>query len=204
MVGSADSIPLESGSVDAVVSFETLEHHDKHDEMMREIKRVLRSEGILIISTPDKQNYSDNSGLSNPYHVKELYRDEFLDLLGKYFTIVKCASQKAVFGSVIIPDGDHKDYAEYIGDYSSIAVHHGAKAPLYHLCIAADVEPSVAKLNTISYFDGWPAMRLREEYLSSQHENEINAYRNSCSYKLGRLILSPFRFLKNQRDKWVG
>ena len=31
-------------SVDVVVSFETLEHHDQHDEMMREVRRVLSTE----------------------------------------------------------------------------------------------------------------------------------------------------------------
>ena len=52
--GSADNIPLHSGLFDVVVSFETIEHHDNHVEMMREIKRVLKLGGLLIISSPDK------------------------------------------------------------------------------------------------------------------------------------------------------
>ena len=53
-----DAIPLPDQSVDLVVSFETIEHHDKHEEMMLEIKRVLRPDGVVIISSPDKQTYS--------------------------------------------------------------------------------------------------------------------------------------------------
>ncbi len=52
--GSADKIPVKDGSIDTVVSFETIEHHDKHNEMMNEIKRVLKPGGILIISSPEK------------------------------------------------------------------------------------------------------------------------------------------------------
>ena len=58
-IGRADLIPLEDSSMDVVVSFETLEHHDKHQEMMLEIKRVLKPGGILIMSTPDKKYYTD-------------------------------------------------------------------------------------------------------------------------------------------------
>ena len=52
--GSAAAIPAKAASFDVVVSFETIEHHDKHEEMMAEIKRVLRPGGMLIISSPDK------------------------------------------------------------------------------------------------------------------------------------------------------
>src|SRR5215207_9384045 len=73
--GSADAIPLPDASIDTVVSFETIEHHDRHAEMLAEIKRVLRPNGVLVISSPDKLNYTDIPGVINPFHVKELYRE---------------------------------------------------------------------------------------------------------------------------------
>jgi ubiquinone/menaquinone biosynthesis C-methylase UbiE len=57
--GSADAIPLADSSVDVIVSFETLEHHDKHEEMFSEIRRVLKQDGLLIMSTPEKRFYND-------------------------------------------------------------------------------------------------------------------------------------------------
>ena len=46
IMGSCDSIPLTGESVDVVVSFETIEHHDRHDEMICEIKRAVSRFGI--------------------------------------------------------------------------------------------------------------------------------------------------------------
>ena len=66
VAGSCTAIPLASQCVDVVVSFETLEHHDQHDAMMREVKRVLTPGGLLIISSPDRREYSDIPGYKNP------------------------------------------------------------------------------------------------------------------------------------------
>src|SRR6185503_1865010 len=49
--GRCEAIPLRSGSIDLVVSFETLEHHDRHHEMLAEIKRVLVPGGLLVLSS---------------------------------------------------------------------------------------------------------------------------------------------------------
>lgn len=101
-VGNCAAIPLNDSSVDLVVSFETLEHHDQHAEMFREIRRVLRSDGLLVISTPDRLEFSKIQGTTpNPYHVKELYRDEFEALLRSNFAYVAMLGQRIVFGSGI-------------------------------------------------------------------------------------------------------
>lgn len=101
LVGSCDSIPLESGSIDVVVSFETLEHHDKHIEFLSEIRRVLSKNGILIISTPDRFIYSDLTGYKNPFHVKELLLSEFKLLITTQFKFCAFFGQRYSVGSVI-------------------------------------------------------------------------------------------------------
>jgi 2-polyprenyl-3-methyl-5-hydroxy-6-metoxy-1,4-benzoquinol methylase len=86
MVGSCAEVPLSDASIDVVVSFETLQHHDRHDEMMRKVKRVLRPGGLLIISTPDKYHYSIEPDHKNEFHVREL----FLELVPSFRT---CSSR---------------------------------------------------------------------------------------------------------------
>lgn len=102
-VGQCSAMPLRDATVDVVVSFETIEHHDRHDEMLREVKRVLRPGGLLVISSPDRHEYSDVPAYTNAFHVKELYRDEFERLLGRHFSHVAIAGQRVRAGSVIWP-----------------------------------------------------------------------------------------------------
>ncbi|HQI46890.1 MAG TPA: class I SAM-dependent methyltransferase, partial [Bacteroidales bacterium] len=92
--GSADNIPIESNSIDVVVSFETIEHHYKHQEMMTEIKRILNPNGLLIISSPDKLHYSLIPKYDNKYHVKELFVEEFKNLIVNNFTYSIFLNQK--------------------------------------------------------------------------------------------------------------
>ncbi|HDR8857321.1 glycosyltransferase [Burkholderia territorii] len=139
-VGSAASIPVGDSSVDVVVSFETIEHHDQHDEMMAEIKRVLRPGGFLIMSSPDKRVYSEISGFSNPYHIKELTRDEFVDLLGRYFRRSAIYGQRVAYGSVLLAenlDTRTRGYAKHDG---RIECAQGLVDPMYLIAVASDAD----------------------------------------------------------------
>ena len=113
-LGSCSEIPLADGSVDVVVSFETIEHHDAHVAMLSEFRRVLKPGGVLIISSPDKQEYSDKLGYQNPFHVKELLREEFQSLLQERFRNVRLLGQRVMFGSVILPEEDKAAVTRYV------------------------------------------------------------------------------------------
>src|SRR5262249_1995240 len=104
--GSCAKIPLDNDSIDFVVSFETIEHHDEHKAMMAEIKRVLRPDGLVIISSPDKKEYSILPNYRNPFHVRELFKEEFEDLLRAYFKNVALLSQRIVYGSGILSEAE--------------------------------------------------------------------------------------------------
>ncbi|WNH09620.1 class I SAM-dependent methyltransferase [Thalassobellus suaedae] len=59
---SAENVPLDNESVDVIVSFETLEHVHDENLFINEFFRLLKKDGILIISTPNM--YFVNSTLS--------------------------------------------------------------------------------------------------------------------------------------------
>jgi O-antigen biosynthesis protein len=90
-------------SVDVVVCFEVIEHLADHERLLSEVARVLRADGIFIVSTPDREVYNRSLGYPNPYHLKELDRAEFAALLGSRFDHVSMYGQRAVAGSLLVP-----------------------------------------------------------------------------------------------------
>lgn len=65
-------LPLLTGSIDVVVSFETLEHIPTPDRFLTEIKRVLSPGGLLIASVPNRAVASPGSATPfSPYHAFE-------------------------------------------------------------------------------------------------------------------------------------
>lgn len=89
--GDALCISLPDSSVDVVVSFETIEHVTDHRKFILECKRVLRSSGLLICSTPNRSLYRWLT--RNPYHFREFTAQEFGSLLSEHFSEVALFSQ---------------------------------------------------------------------------------------------------------------
>ncbi|GAB4545515.1 MAG: hypothetical protein OHK0023_03930 [Anaerolineae bacterium] len=75
-------LPLPSSALEVVVSFETLEHLPEPRRFLAEIQRVLCSNGLLILSTPNRAAVSPNSVVPfSPYHQFEPTLPEFKALL---------------------------------------------------------------------------------------------------------------------------
>lgn len=92
---------LADASFDLIVSFETLEHVQAQERMLAGFRRLLKPDGMLLLSSPDKRNYSDARGYHNEFHVRELYREEFDALLAAHFPAHRVYAQKLVFGSLL-------------------------------------------------------------------------------------------------------
>lgn len=91
---------IPDNSFDTIVSFETIEHIANQDIMLSEFKRVLRPRGKLIISTPDRLLLSGDCKKSeNPFHVKELSKQEFLSILRNYFRVERFYGQGTIKNS---------------------------------------------------------------------------------------------------------
>ena len=159
LVGSCTDIPLPDASVDMVVSFETIEHHDQHEKMMEEIRRVLRPDGFVVISSPDKKNYSDLPSLVNPFHVKELYEQEFKQLVNNYFSHVEYLGQRVISGSCLFSESLLTPITSYVKDKEYIKQVAGIDKPTFWLAIASNArlpqfasgvfENSVNELDTL-------------------------------------------------------
>ncbi len=94
LTGSAVQIPIPGEDLfDVIVSFETIEHLNGMDQasFLREVSRLLRPDGIFIVSTPDKAVLGH---LNNRFHLNELYLPEFNALLSPHFSNIDLYGQQ--------------------------------------------------------------------------------------------------------------
>ena len=96
----ADSINLESESIDLFTCFETLEHIPSLDRGIQEFHRVLKFGGKGFLSTP--QNCFGNFPMTY-WHEKEFSREEVLEAVQRYFKIERFIGIKQ---GTIFQDGD--------------------------------------------------------------------------------------------------
>jgi 2-polyprenyl-3-methyl-5-hydroxy-6-metoxy-1,4-benzoquinol methylase len=179
-VGSCISIPLPDHCVDGVVSFETLEHLAEQEEMLGEVKRVLRPGGFIILSTPDKLYCTIIPKNHNPFHVRELTREEFSDLLHKTFTHVYLFEQRICHCSLLAPTADLPiaGIRHYQGDFRRLSWTDGIAAPLFNLAIAADGECEFK--HVVSLFQGRDIPTEVEKRLT-ELGNELNTTKQNLS-----------------------
>ncbi|MBD3384037.1 methyltransferase domain-containing protein [candidate division KSB1 bacterium] len=73
---------------DIIVSFQMIEHLTQPKEFLVSIKRLLKSNGLVFISTPNVQK-PDHEKNKNPFHHHEMNDAQFRDLLSGVFTSVE-------------------------------------------------------------------------------------------------------------------
>ena len=101
VVGDGHGLPLASHSVDVVVSFELIEHLQGQQAHLLEINRVLKPDGLTVISTPNRVFYSQESNQANPFHTHEFDFQEFLTFLKSVFSSVQIYFQNHIAGLII-------------------------------------------------------------------------------------------------------
>jgi ubiquinone/menaquinone biosynthesis C-methylase UbiE len=92
---SASAIPFAAGSFHLVTAFEVIEHLTDWRALLAEARRVLDSNGIFLVSTPNRLYYAESRALEgpNPYHVHEFEYQEFQTALQEFFPHVQILFQ---------------------------------------------------------------------------------------------------------------
>ena len=86
--GALTALPLATGAADVTVSLQVLEHIWTPGDYVRELARVTRPGGVVVLSTPNRVTFSPGLGRrerpSNLYHCREYDADELASELGRW------------------------------------------------------------------------------------------------------------------------
>ncbi|WP_270182600.1 class I SAM-dependent methyltransferase [Alkalihalobacillus sp. CinArs1] len=75
-------LPSKLGQFDSIVSFETLEHVEDDRQFLRNLMKMLKTGGTLIVSTPFGRGRGKPT--NEPFHIHQLTEEEFRELLSPY------------------------------------------------------------------------------------------------------------------------
>jgi SAM-dependent methyltransferase len=148
VVGDCARLPFADDAFDVIVSFETIEHITAQRAFLGETKRLLAPGGMLLLSSPNKAEYTDRRRYANPYHVAELYRDELSALLAECYPHTTWFGQGIGFCSTILAETVAATQGELVGRGGETAG--AAEAPridpLYFLVGCAETPQALGRL----------------------------------------------------------
>jgi SAM-dependent methyltransferase len=100
-------LPYSETYFDTVVAFGVVEDLAHPEDLVGEAKRVLKKDGVLVISALDKQTQLEGGahGGSNGLQ-REMYVPEFRELLERHFGLVHVYRLGAVAGGCVFPVSD--------------------------------------------------------------------------------------------------
>ncbi len=183
VIGDITNLVFEDDTFDVIICFETIEHVVDYEKSLMELKRVLKKDGILIMSTPNKYVYSDSRNFKNNYHFHEFYFEEYKSWIQKKFEYNIFLMQSQILGSYI-----QNPLTSSFSNYSSDFPH---SKPLeegdfkYIISFSSNVQ--IGNVSSSHYFD---------KNISNFIDDQI---KKSLSYRVGNLILFPFKVIK----KWI-
>ena len=194
LVGSVNKIPITENHIfDVIISYETIEHVNATDQILflLEVKRLLRKDGLFIVSTPDKYYYSDLADYKNEFHIKEFYRDEFYHFLKEYFGKTAVLGQQIFTGSAILnTESDKRNgmvpyYLNHIDN--RFVLDDSGQQSTYLIAICSDIDFDIQNSLLVDN-----SMRLLKE----KDESWLKEIKRNNDYHNGN-IASLFIFLKD-------
>lgn len=183
--GSATALDFAEASFDVVVSFETIEHLAEQAQMLAEIRRVLRPNGVLVISSPNRPIYSEEIGEPNEFHVKELDFNEFDALLRTQFPNIQYFGQRMLMGSVIQPlEGGQSSFRAWHDDGNDLKPNAGHLAePVYFVAVCGihrvdlpSIDTSVLypdKLDLVKHYVGFAKWAQTLDRIVAERDGQI-------------------------------
>lgn len=103
--GSCETLPFSDAAFDLLTAFEVIEHLDRWQDLLAEAQRVLKPDGVFLVSTPNRDYYEQSRGEAgpNPFHRHEFDYAEFQEALSARFAHVRIWTQNHAEAIVFAP-----------------------------------------------------------------------------------------------------
>ena len=172
-VGDAERLPFDDDTFDVIVCFEVIEHIVGADRALSEFARVLTADGVLAISSPNRDTYMPG----NPHHHHEYVPDELRAALSEGFAVVQLYRQHGWLASAVLDD------ARFAGEHDGepLAVRKlGKQQPgeeLYTVALASDRPipdpPSLAVLTERLELRRWNELLIEQRETLERSQGEL-------------------------------
>lgn len=163
--GDGIKIPLDDNSVDVVISFETIEHIEDYGFFMKEIKRVLTPDGLLVLSTPNDTEFPEGAH----YHIHEFEHDELKKLVAKHYKNVEEYFQVTWLYNALMKNKEiNSEWHQNISTINTAPVNANKAIYFYMLCSNRDIKENIEPLAAIS--EHWSERSILE------HNKEMDKY----------------------------
>ena len=183
------ALPFDDACFDAVVSFETIEHIAAQDAFLDEVRRVLRPGGLVILSCPNKVEYTDKRGVTNEFHVRELQRDELAALVAPRFAHAAWYGQRPSFYSVVWPEqGAPRGEIFEVGEAAADTLSPGHARPMYFIVVASEAAETLASLVPIV-----SVLADRDEWIYRDYEKVTRSL--DAAHRRGNALADELREL---------
>lgn len=213
LTGDGQSIPCDDESFDVIVSFETIEHVKDYKKFLDECRRVLKKDGLFILSTPNDKEFAEG----NHFHLHEFELQELRDLLKDYFRYTKEYFQATWIGNTIGSEDDlTKEWHDKTITINVAPIDSSKFLYFYFLCANRSVTEAIDTSTVIS--EHWSERSLVEEINDRSHrdkltydhihnlESIINEYKaeqevfkNTTVYRLNEYVIKVKNLMR--RDK---
>jgi GT2 family glycosyltransferase/SAM-dependent methyltransferase len=182
-------LPFDDGEFDVAVCFEAIEHVERPHEALDELARVVREDGLLLLSSPNRDVHPPG----NPHHIHEYTPAELSSELATRFRHVRIWRQQPWLGSLILGDAElaAADVSTELDVSFSKATAARPGDEVYTLAVASN--GPIPELEGIAMLTGPESLQRwtgREEAL----EARIRALEGTLSWRVTR----PLRALRSR------
>lgn len=218
VVADATNTGIEDSSIDVVISLETIEHLPNPDKFIAEVKRILKKDGVFIVSTPNDDEFMDG----NEFHIHEFEFKELKKLIDRNFKYRDYYFQGSWFATGIYNEESFtRAGRSELVSYKTFP--QDSNTAIYFLAVASNSNIDNVKLSSNNVIaDIWSTKRNIEsgqmtadqfkayDKIINSQKVELNKINNnvkvlkeenlrikqSKEQKVGRLIIGPIRIIK--------